>query len=534
MNAHFIYLILLIFTIDHGVCSQKYAYIGECDCERPEPYKYRLTFICVVNYVETNYFSESSLCGCRNNSILFLQEFIGEIEFKNCVLSQIPNNFGNKLTEVPANLLQGAVNLETLDFSCNKINNFDPDTFSAENSLKILYLSHNNISELPVNTFKKLIKLESLDLAHNSIDALPVDIFEKLIKVQKLDLSHNKLSEIPSFLCHNMEKLNEVDFSNNKLMRIDHFVFSGALSLQKVVFANNQLTSLNRQIFDAHSNVTYLDISENQIKMNALANTLSNLENLLHFNASGNPIKNVSNKTFAKNLKLETLSLSHCGLTQIKPGTFSSLSKLMRLDLSYNQLKTLDLNTLPSELRKLKIAGIDSNKFNCSYLEELIKLITPQHLDAISNRVNCSTGNEEELVQNKSNKSTTVTSIEATIKNVVFDIATESAENIDKKQITETVQTEKKLPIPKDVENGTNQEHQTAVNRMHSDLILVKKYLLVMIYLVAIGFSLIVLFAAWKIFHSRIFKSFNATQVIYRRDEIDTPNTVENNTYRYH
>ncbi|XP_055306810.1 uncharacterized protein LOC129571065 [Sitodiplosis mosellana] len=205
--------------------------------------------------------------------------------------------------------------------------------------------------------------------------------------------------------------------------------------------------------------------------MNALENTLTILEFLVHFNVSGNPIKNVDKKTFANNLKLETLSLSNCSLTEIKPGTFSSLSKLTRLDLSYNQLKTLDLNTLPLDLRNLKIAGIDSNKFNCSYLEKLFESITPQHLVAISNRIghNCTSANNEEMIRNDSSETTTARSE----NNFSFDIVTEKAGSDEKTQTMETVEavehkTEKKHPISMDAE----QNYQIN-DKMHNSIILV-------------------------------------------------------------
>lgn len=37
----------------------------------------------------------------------------------------------------------------------------------------------------------------------------------------------------------------------------------------------------------------------------------------------------------------------------------------------------------------MKIAGIESNQFGCSYLEKLFEIIKPQQMDRVSSRINC-------------------------------------------------------------------------------------------------------------------------------------------------
>lgn len=92
---------------------------------------------------------------------------------------------------------------------------------------------------------------------------------------------------------------------------------------------------------------------------------------------------------FANLGKLLYLNVSSNNLTEIETGTFSSLTKLQTLDLSNNQLKTLNANILPAQSMRLKwfliqgnqlrdlngftnaqypnmkIFGIDSNRFSC-------------------------------------------------------------------------------------------------------------------------------------------------------------------------
>ncbi|XP_055307992.1 chaoptin-like [Sitodiplosis mosellana] len=601
------------------------------------------------------------------------ENFAGATNLKNL------NASDNKLTEVSANLFHDAVNLVKLEISYNQIAFIAPEAFSTadhltlltlnENkiselsvelfqkfrALKNLYLSSNRISVVPADLFSKCTNLKYLDcsknqinffdsnafsdgnhletllLSFNNISDLPVDTFQKLVELKTLDLSFNNIVEIPSFLFHKMEKLIEVNFSHNKISRIDFFAFLGVPNLEKVILANNELKSLDRQIFDAHSSIKHVDVSFNQIAA-LKVDALYFLENLSYFNISNNAIKTVNNKTFAKNVYLETLSLSNCDLSEIKAGTFSPVLK--SLDLSRNQLKTLDvqiamvqpeqlvyLSIVKNQLRELngftasninenlKIAGIDSNNFNCSYFQKLFETITPLHFDTIKNRIHCNSDNEE-TVQDNSRESTTtpskevilnptetttVPSVETTanqfeataapsfiqtveiattsenaelnqkhVESTKIEITTtgevirlhdpEAAENTQAKmkeaealefnftKLTESEKLRNSIDnnltalhndkyLSKYVENNTNREHQITVNKMHHSLISLEKYLFVMTCLMALGFTLIVMAVAWKIFHSRFIKQTEATQVIYRRDEVIIPNGVVNNNY---
>lgn len=166
------YLVLVILTV--GNCTPKNQYIGECELDLFHFDEYRVSFICVKNYVETKFFSnDSELSTTCKNGFYLIKECVVEINFKNCELSQIQNDLfeiyenvynldlsdvglktlrpedfvkakklkqlsvrGNNLTEVPANLLHDAVNLEDLNFSNNQITCFDSNTFDLGNRLK--------------------------------------------------------------------------------------------------------------------------------------------------------------------------------------------------------------------------------------------------------------------------------------------------------------------------------------------------------------------------------------------------------------
>lgn len=101
--------------------------------------------------------------------------------------------------------------------------------------------------------------------------------------------------------------------------------------------------------------------------------------------------------------------------TTDKSFNFSILISFFRLDLSHNALTELNRNAFPRFLPwNLKIVGIDSNKFNCTYLAKLFETITPQYFNKISNHFNCNYVNEEEIIQKSPKETTTIRPLNVT------------------------------------------------------------------------------------------------------------------------
>lgn len=609
MNPPSICLIFIALAFVHGVYSQKFPYIGECEYVHNDLLIQRtVSFICVENFVKTKFFPNRSVISlCQTTH--FNTALVSDIKFQSCDLAQIPDNIfksysnlvrlnatnlgietmqpknfagaknlkylfasGNKLTRVPANVFHETDNLERLYLDSNQITYFDPNAFALKNNLRILSLSYNNISALPMDTFGNLFRLQTLDLSHNNISELSPAMFQNLVEMQTLNISFNKITVLPAFLFHQTESLREVNLSSNQIKKIENYVFSGALNLKKLSLANNQLGTLSRRIFNFHSNfIDFIDVSFNEIT-ELKVETMEVLNKLVNFNVSGNPIKILNSETFRHNVQLETLSFSQCGLSQIEPRTFSSQKKLEKLDLSYNQLKTLDPNTFPSPLpQKLEIAGIDTNQFNCAFLEKLVFYIEPWHFNSIQ-FFNKFMTKEEKDHKNDSSKCTTlapfesrhlpgslrlkpvlkfipkklshretpVLSVNATIEKVFKNLTLNDAKNVSE---TTTIRTEKEEVIG-DANQFKRTEHENQQNihihrhliAMHDKLDALEKYskdvenhLFMMTCLISIGFGIIVMVAAWMMIN-RFSRNVDSAQVIYRRND-NAVNAVENSLY---
>lgn len=345
-----------------------------------------------IHRVDPDAFASENRVISLNLSLNSIEELNPEL-FRKLTNLEYLSLSGNKMTVIPPNFGENCKNLSNVDFSFNEISGIAVDTFSAENNVEILNLSFNKIAELKLKTFHKLTHL------------------------RHLQLSNNQIVEIPSFLFHKTPQIVDINFSFNKIRRIDDFAFFSDIHLNKLNLSHNQIVVFDKQIIASLSNLTHLDISWNQIKQLKI-NAVRSTHSLLYLDLSGNPIKKMCQKTFLKLTKLQHLNVSQISLTEVKPGTFSNLTALETLDLSYNRLKTLDVNILPpppnqlvvlsienNQLHELngftaeriphaKIVGIDSNPFNCSYLRAFFQLITPKHLGTISNQINCSVADE--------------------------------------------------------------------------------------------------------------------------------------------
>lgn len=390
------------------------------------------------------------LCGdkCKNHSPKFL---VDTIVFENCALARLPPdllgtfnqtkalnaiNLGlteldrvdftnatrlikfvvshNKLTTIPANLLNHSKQIEIADFSHNQIGSFDGEIFGDENQLKVLNVSFNNIVDLSTMPFQRLEKLERLQLSHNQIHA------------------------IQAFQFQNMVHLNEVDISFNQIEMIEELAFVGDFPRLRILhLSHNRLN--HTEFIGEMANLTYLDVSANQITI-LPAHTFQECRNLQYLDVSRNPIELIGSDTFVLTTKLLHLNLSSTLLSAIQPNTFVHLRNLRILDVSNCRLKRLNRNVLPSHLKLqlLSIAnnqltelsgfttenihntiihGIDSNQFNCTYLHQFLLSFVWKQFGSNYVWFNCNSSTKKQNDEGETNAKTQSNGLESAIAN---------------------------------------------------------------------------------------------------------------------
>lgn len=540
MSSNWIKIVSTLFAVTLLVQSERNntqklnQYISFCDYYGG---KYvgesELVFICTELKYKTNFFEQYSKVVCRNQYLChddcedgFYRFMVGTIRFKNCELHEIPmdlftvyddvhefdmsclgirtlqsNSFNeakylsrlnasrNQITDIPANLFNQSEKIINLDLSFNQITHFDTETFPDENKLEILNLSGNNISKLSVHTFRKLINLKHLRL------------------------SKNRIAEIPSFLFNKTGNLIEIDLSYNQIQTINNFVFSNDLNLKRIKLSHNQLSSLHHEFFIL-SNLTYLDISWNKFTV-LMAEFFENHRQLKYLDVSGNSIEWLDNDTFNQLQKLQHLNLSYNSLTTIAPSLFSSLINLQTLDLSNNKLRIMDAACLPfyhpfqiyqlhwisiannqitelpnftsERIPNTRIAGIDRNQFNCSYYDVILHSFAWEQIESISELMNCSSahGVTESTFDLNNLK---ISTIDANDQHL------QTTENIQPSSFQSEDMANKTYVTFDQNQNETVHSELNTVSNENIDLILLKKYFIVLICVMITGFIIITMF----------------------------------------
>lgn len=151
---------------------------------------------------------------------------------------------------------------QILDFSDNKLQELDKETFSGYSSIKYLYLADNQIYLIEEDALSSLTSLQTLDLSNNVILELPNSMFQ-LSSLRKLYLKGNPLLH-KNFKELSIQKpikapLELFDISNCKIRDLPDWG-----SLPQLLFYNishNPLTSLEASHFAAMCNLGNVDMT---------------------------------------------------------------------------------------------------------------------------------------------------------------------------------------------------------------------------------------------------------------------------------
>uniref|UniRef100_A0A8W7PMX7 LRRCT domain-containing protein n=1 Tax=Anopheles coluzzii TaxID=1518534 RepID=A0A8W7PMX7_ANOCL len=299
-----------------------------------------------------------------------------------------------KIIGVPTKMFASLPNLESF-IVLNSLfyREIDPNSFVDCNKLNHIEITGTNITLLDSHMFPKTPKLQYLLFHHNRIAEIKHDAFEFLGELEELNLSYNNLTRLPSGVFHKLRKLKTLDLNHNRLLLLSFdswFPPDGAVALTYLDASYNQLVDMSW---------TEISVRKVNLKYNNLTSVHVN-GNCSEFHASHNAIDTV---TVGRNCSLEKLYLAHnrlqgfdwlqrcadtlrsldishnlqqkgtdflnlkqitalnieCTNISLNYKTLHDLRKLRFLDISYNNLKKIDLENLTSQrlLERLMISG---------------------------------------------------------------------------------------------------------------------------------------------------------------------------------
>lgn len=125
-----------------------------------------------------------------------------------------------------------------------------------------------------------------------------------------------------------------------------------------------------------HQNVTYIDLSQNQLK-GKIHDSITEIENLVSLNLSSNQLTGELPTSIGDLIALKNLSVASNSLSGSIPESFAAMPSLIHLDLSSNQFNG-SIPRFLAEMNELKYLNLEKNNFqgvlpfNGSFIKRLV------------------------------------------------------------------------------------------------------------------------------------------------------------------
>lgn len=368
----------------------------------------KLDYLCLDN----NHLSE--------NNFNFTSKTLQQVYCSNCSFEKIKENTFSNFE-----------NLIKLKMRNNKISFIEEDSFKKNQKLKLIDLGSNQLQEFQINLIKDVVHLKTLaidardlcpkydiqqlkkvyeerkligtDFNFEIIDNLAGNVLHKncpkvdyietgtTVDLSNLDITyidpdfigsnltvlqmndnrnfkfpinksflHNEhleeyqckgcgIVEITSKTFERLPKLIKIDLSNNHMKIVSYKAFRHNINLQDLFLADNNLSYLNDMIFQSNDKLSKLDLSNN-----------------LNF------------FKFPQSNSLQILNMSHCRMKEL---SYTNLGNLRILDLSFNEISSIDEHIFQKRLEELYLDFNKIEKFPSEFLKNsnLTKLCLDQN-----------------------------------------------------------------------------------------------------------------------------------------------------------
>ena len=238
-----------------------------------------------------------------------------------------------------------------------------------------------------------LTSVRDIDLKENNITFLERDSFVLLTEMQNLHLWRCGLRTIKMGAFKGLTKLTRLSIGGNEISEIKPGTFENVMSLEILYLDDNRIEHVNRDTFSGLFKVKYVSLSKNKLKY-LHPDTFLRLPKLQELHLTNNPgLKVPTDRNFIKSHSLLHLDISLCNISSVSVETFANVSALEWLDLSNNNLKTLNI-TILTTLPKLSTLYLFFNPLHCDcQLQEVWRLCKDRNMWP-GNHVRCNIPSE--------------------------------------------------------------------------------------------------------------------------------------------
>nr|XP_046245389.1 leucine-rich repeat and fibronectin type III domain-containing protein 1 isoform X2 [Scatophagus argus] len=165
-------------------------------------------------------------------------------------------------------------------------------------------------------------------------------------KTVELRLTDNFITIIRRKDFFNMTSLVHLTLSRNTISQITPHAFVGLRSLRALHMDGNRLSVIKNDHFKGLINLRHLILGNNQIHQVAAASFDEFVSTIEDLDLSNNNLRTLPWEAIARMTNINTLTLDHNLIDHIGAGTFTLLTKLVRLDMTSNRLQKLPPDSL--------------------------------------------------------------------------------------------------------------------------------------------------------------------------------------------
>lgn len=246
-------------------------------------------------------------------------------------------------------LMENVPLLELIDMDSNLIEQINSQTFSNASRLKYIYLQNNRIAKISEYSFFGLSQLEVINVAGNRLRRLDNLTFVSLPRLSSVDLSSNDIYFVDINSFFDCPSLRLLRIHDNKLSSVPYFE-NNLFNLKILILDNNFIEKFENNSLKYFPNLTFLSAS-NQMSFDTHYSQLMQLPSDLFkntpfvaaINLQGCHVKFLSEAFSSVAMDdLHLLNLTRNSLTSLFNNSFSSLSYLVLLDLSYNFISDIN------------------------------------------------------------------------------------------------------------------------------------------------------------------------------------------------